>query len=274
MEHTIDKPLINPIVLLSGGLDSVVLLHLTWLHLKQRTQHPKICALSFHYGQKNSSELLCAREHARKVGCKQLVIPLTVTDLYAQAGVSLIDDNIDVPKDRTIKEMTSEIPNTYVPARNLIFLSLATAYAEAVGSNAILFGACQTFGTQAEGYPDNRPAFVDAIDNTVKLATDFGNPPRTKLRQLDILAPFAKLTKAQVVRIAIELDIDLDSTLTCFQPIKNRACNSCDVCVARASAIEEAVTLPLPKIKLNERRINVQEEASELYEIGYLGITL
>jgi len=214
------------VVLLSGGLDSTTVLAIA----KNRGYEP--CALSFRYGQRHAIELDSARRVARAFGVKNHVV--AEIDLRVFGGSSLTGQ-AEVPKDRAALETHEEIPSTYVPARNTIFLSFALAYAEVLGSADIFIGVN---ALDYSGYPDCRPEYIDAFERMANLATKTGVEGRTKLV---IHAPLARMTKADIVRTGISLGLDYALTSSCYDPgVDGRPCRRCDSCRLRAKGFGEA----------------------------------
>ena len=188
--------------------------------------------LSFDYGQRHVIELQAAANVARQIGAKE---HRTVTiDLRAFGGSALTGD-IDVPKDRNERAMADGIPITYVPARNTIFLAFALAYAEVTGAADIFLGVN---AIDYSGYPDCRPEFVAAFERMANLATKAGVEGVSRFR---IHTPLIEMTKADIVRKAIELGVDLSLTHSCYDPdTRGRPCGRCDSCALRRKGFEEA----------------------------------
>lgn len=213
------------ICLLSGGLDSS-----TSLAIALRQGFDCYC-LSFDYGQRHQVELEAAARIAKQLNAKEHRI--AKIDLRAFGGSALTSD-IEVPKDRAEDAMSSSIPVTYVPARNTIFLSFALAYAEVVGSSDLFLGVN---AIDYSGYPDCRPEFIAAFERMANLATKAGVEGRSDMR---IHTPLIEMTKADIVREAIALGVDLALTHSCYDPAEGRACGRCDSCVLRRKGFEEA----------------------------------
>jgi 7-cyano-7-deazaguanine synthase len=209
------------VVLLSGGLDSMVCAGLA------REQGYDILALTFDYNQRHRVELDAARRVAARVGVERhVVLPL---DLRAFGGSALTDD-IDVPKDG----VGDEIPVTYVPARNLVFLSLALAWAEAAGSADIFIGVN---ALDYSGYPDCRPEFISGFESLARVATAFGDKGGT----VTIHAPLQHLKKADIAREAVRLGLEVGESWSCYDPLPDgRACGQCDSCRLRRAGFAEA----------------------------------
>lgn len=213
------------VVLLSGGLDST-----TVLAIAQRAGYDA-CALSFRYGQRHMIELDSARRVARALGVTNHVV--VDIDLRAFGGSSLTSD-IDVPKDRPDGTMSAAIPNTYVPARNTIFLSFALAYAEVLGAADIFIGVN---AIDYSGYPDCRPEYIEAYERMARLATKAA----VEGRPLTIHAPLAQMSKADIVQAGVELGLDYGLTSSCYDPGPDgRPCGHCDSCRLRARGFTEA----------------------------------
>ncbi len=210
------------ICLLSGGLDST-----TCLAWAKRAGFD-CYALSFAYGQRHAVELAAATRVAASIGVSaHITIPI---DLRAFGGSALTSHAIDVPKERT-----AGIPVTYVPARNTIFLSLALAYAEVLGAADLVIGVN---AIDYSGYPDCRPEFVAAFETMANLATRAGVEQTTRLK---IHTPLSALSKAGIVRLAVELNVDLSLTHSCYDPSPDGLpCALCDSCVLRLKGFEEA----------------------------------
>ncbi|MEM1424646.1 MAG: 7-cyano-7-deazaguanine synthase QueC [Planctomycetota bacterium] len=187
--------------------------------------------INFDYGQRHRHELEAATLIADRYGTEShRVMPL---DLRAFGGSALTDD-IEVPKGRTEEEMAGGIPITYVPARNLIFLSLACAYAEVVGAMDVFIGVN---AVDYSGYPDCRPEFVQAFEATANLATKAG----VEGARLTIRAPLIDLTKAQIIERGVALGLDYALTHSCYDPDeRGLACGGCDSCVLRREGFEIA----------------------------------
>jgi 7-cyano-7-deazaguanine synthase len=211
------------VVLLSGGLDSY-----TAAAAAKRDGY-ELFALTIRYGQAHLVELESARAVARALGVSRH-IELEV-DLAIFGGSSLVGDGV-VPKARDLE--STEIPSTYVPARNTIFLSLALAWAEVTGSEAIVIGVN---ALDYSGYPDCRPEYLDAFSRLAALATRAG----VEGRPLRILAPLLRLSKAEIVRLGTDLGVDYGLTHSCYSPAADRRpCGTCDSCRLRAKGFADA----------------------------------
>lgn len=214
------------IVLLSGGLDSTTTLAIA------KDQGFQPYALSFSYGQRHSVELQAAKRVAERAGVVRHII--ADIDLRVFGGSALTDD-IAVPKGRDEEGMAGEIPPTYVPARNTIFLSFALAYAEVVGARDVFTGVN---AVDYSGYPDCRPEYIEAYEAMANLATKSAIEGEGRIR---IHAPLIELTKAEIVLKGIELGVDYSLTSSCYDPTADgAACGTCDTCVLRIKGFVEA----------------------------------
>jgi len=214
------------ICLLSGGLDSATCLAIA------RQQGFACYCLSFDYGQRHRIELEAARRIAQQLGAKEHRV--VKMDLRVFGGSALTSD-LAVPKDRSGSEMTAEIPITYVPARNTIFLAFALAYAEVAEAENIFIGVN---AIDYSGYPDCRPEFIQAFEAVANLATRASVEGRMKFR---IQTPLIKMSKAEIIRSAVALGVDLRSTHSCYDPDESgRPCGRCDSCMLRRKGFEEA----------------------------------
>jgi 7-cyano-7-deazaguanine synthase len=218
------------VVLVSGGLDSATVLAIA------RQRGYDCYALSFNYGQRHRVELNAAADVAAKLGAREHRI--LKIDLGALGGSALTDNSIAVPEttpETAQSASTSAIPVTYVPARNTIFLSFALAWAEVVGSSDIFIGVN---AVDYSGYPDCRPEFIAAFEHLATLATRAGVEGEGHLK---IHAPLIEMSKADIVREALALGIDIAATVSCYQPDEaGGACGRCDSCRLRADAFTTA----------------------------------
>lgn len=214
------------VVLLSGGLDSATCLAIA------RGQGFETYALSFDYGQRHHFELQAARQVAASLG---VVAHQVVTfDLRAFGG-SALTSAIEVPKGRSPEEMSRDIPVTYVPARNTIFLSFALAWAEVLDSSDIFIGVN---ALDYSGYPDCRPEYIRAYQNMANVATKAGVEGRQKL---EIHTPLISMTKAEIIRAGLRLGVDYGLTRSCYDPsAQGYPCRECDSCLLRAKGFAEA----------------------------------
>jgi 7-cyano-7-deazaguanine synthase len=214
------------VVLLSGGLDSTTVLAIT----KSEGYEPY--ALSFRYGQRHDVELEAARRVADAMGVAGHIV--AEIDLRAFGGSALTTD-IAVPKGRDTGTMEEEIPITYVPARNTIFLSFALAWAEVLGSQDIFIGVN---ALDYSGYPDCRPEYIHAYEAMANLATKAGVEGR---QHLTIHTPLMQMTKAQIIRRGVDLGVDYGLTHSCYDPAPDGTpCGACDSCLLRAKGFAEA----------------------------------
>jgi 7-cyano-7-deazaguanine synthase len=216
------------VVLLSGGLDSYT------AAADARAQGFALCALTVHYGQRHACEIDAARAVARALGIERH-LELEV-DLRAIGGSSLTSDAA-VPHDRDLE--ASDIPSTYVPARNTIFLSLALGWAEVLGARDIVIGVN---ALDYSGYPDCRPEFIAAFERLADLATRAG----VEGDRFRIHTPLITLSKADIIRRGLELGLDYGLTHSCYDPARaGTPCGTCDSCVLRAKGFRE-VGVPDP----------------------------
>lgn len=217
----------NPaIVLLSGGLDSATCFAIA------KEQGFNVHAISFRYGQRHQHEIQCATDLAENLGAASHRI--VDIDLAAFGGSALTDGEIAVPKCDRVEDMGSEIPVTYVPARNTIFLSLSLAMAEVLGARDIFIGVN---ALDYSGYPDCRPEFIAAFQTMANLATKQGVEDNT---QLKIHTPLIDLTKAQIIARGLSLGVDYSQTISCYDPIDGKtACGHCDACLLRQKGFAE-----------------------------------
>jgi 7-cyano-7-deazaguanine synthase len=213
------------VVLLSGGLDSA-----TCLAVARRAGLEAHC-LSVDYGQRHRGELARARRVSRALGAAAHVI--VKVDLSTFGGSALTDAAIAVPKGRSPARMARDIPVTYVPARNTVLLALALAHAETVGAEDVYVGVN---AIDYSGYPDCRPEFLRAFERLARLATKAG----VSGRPLRIRAPLLRLTKARIIRLGTSLGVPYRLTLSCYDPVRGRACGRCDACVLRRKGFAEA----------------------------------
>jgi 7-cyano-7-deazaguanine synthase len=215
----------HAVVLLSGGLDSTTTLAIAI------AQGYATYALSFDYGQRHKIEIEAARRIVKSLGVKEHRVVEIDNRLF---GDSALTDDVDVPKSRSEKEISADIPVTYVPARNIIFLSHALAWAEMIPAGHIFLGVN---AIDYSGYPDCRPEFIAMFETMANIGTKAG----VEGRRFQIHAPLIKMSKAQIVRKAIELDVDLALTHSCYDPTpEGRACGQCDSCQLRRKGFREA----------------------------------
>jgi 7-cyano-7-deazaguanine synthase len=209
------------VILLSGGLDSATVLAIA------RAQGYQCHALSFDYGQRHRIELTAAAKIAKSM---QVARHRTlVVDLAQIGGSALTDPDIDIPETASVG-----IPVTYVPARNIIFLSFALAYAETINASDIFIGVN---AVDYSGYPDCRPEFIESFTRTANLATRIG----IEGRDIRVHTPLIDLTKAEIIAHGANLGVDYALTISCYQPDKQgRACAVCDSCRLRRSGFDAA----------------------------------
>jgi 7-cyano-7-deazaguanine synthase len=214
------------VVLSSGGLDST-----TVMAIAKKAGH-SLYSLSFRYGQRHAVELKAAQRVAEAFG----VVEHRVIDIDLwKIGGSALTDNIEVPKSRSETEIEKEIPVTYVPARNTIFLGYALAWAEVLGASDIFIGVN---AIDYSGYPDCRPEFINAFEQLANLATKAGIEGTSKFR---IRTPLINLKKAQIIQKGIELGVDYSLTVSCYDPAAGGlACGHCDSCLLRKKGFSEA----------------------------------
>jgi 7-cyano-7-deazaguanine synthase len=221
------------VVLLSGGLDSATTLAIA------KSQGFACHALSFAYGQRHSRELESAKKVAASLGAvEHLVLTL---DLRPIGGSALTAD-IPVPRNRSLEEIGSGIPITYVPARNTIFLAHALGWAEVLEAEDLFFGANVY---DYSGYPDCRPEYIEAFERLATLATKAGVEGKGRFK---IHSPLIRMTKAEIIRHGHTLGVDFGLTWSCYEPTSDgRACGLCDSCLLRKKGFAEAgLADPLP----------------------------
>jgi len=214
------------VILLSGGIDSTTTLAIAI------AEGYEAYTLSFNYGQRHQIETETARRVADSLGAKEH--RLANIDLRVFGGSALTDDDVDVPKQRPELEIAQGIPITYVPARNTIFLSYALAWAEVIPANDIFLGVN---AIDYSGYPDCRPEFIKAFENLANLGTKAG----VEGRRFQIHTPLIKFSKAEIIRKAVALGIELPLTHSCYDPSpEGLACGECDSCLLRLKGFREA----------------------------------
>ena len=219
------------VVLLSGGLDSATVLSMTI------RDGYRPYAISFRYGQRHQAEL----ERAKRIAALMNVVQHIVIDfnLGVFGGSALTDDRIAVPKSDSVEAIGVDIPITYVPARNTVFLSFALGWAEVIGASDIFIGVN---ALDYSGYPDCRPEYIAAYEQMANLATkagtdylksSIGSPMR-------IRTPLISMTKAEIIRAGLELAVDYSETLSCYDPIDGElACGHCDACLLRLRGFQQ-----------------------------------
>ena len=211
----------SSVLLLSGGIDSATILS------SITKENEKVFALTFDYGQKHYAEIEKAKNLAKEFDVyEHKIIKLNLSEF---TDSSLTDKNIQVPKSL----IDDEIPNTYVPGRNTIFLSIALSYAESKGCSSIYIGAN---AIDYSGYPDCRPEYIEAFQNLVNLATK----KTVTGGNIQIYAPLINLTKIEIIELGIKNGLDIEKTLSCYDPImKNEPCNKCPSCRIRNEALKQ-----------------------------------
>lgn len=214
------------VVLLSGGIDSATVMAIA------RSEGYETYCISFRYGQRHSVELESAVKVARSMGArKHIIIDIDLRMI----GGSALTDNIAVPKDRDEQEMCHDIPVTYVPARNTIFLSCALAWAEKLGIRDICIGVN---AIDYSGYPDCRPSYIEAFERMANLATRAGVEGKAPFK---IRTPLIDMTKAQIIQKGIALGVDYGITHSCYDPTPDGSpCGHCDSCLLRRKGFKEA----------------------------------
>ena len=213
---------IKAVCLLSGGLDSA-----TALYCARRDGFEPV-ALTVHYGQLHEKEIACARQLAQGLALEHHVISISLP----WKGSALLDRSIPLPQGRAESEMAKEIPVTYVPARNSIFLSLAASLAETKKAAAIFFGAnIQDYS----GYPDCRPEFLEAFSEVISRGTKAG----AEGFRIKIIAPLLKMSKKEIVILGRSLGVPFEQTWSCYRGAES-PCSECDSCILRAKGFREA----------------------------------
>jgi 7-cyano-7-deazaguanine synthase len=215
------------VLLLSGGLDSTTVL--AYAHHEGYAVH----AMTFRYGQRHALEI----EIARRIATAASVAAHTVVEIDLRTfGGSALTSEMAVPKDRSAEAMgSSEIPITYVPARNTIFLSFALAWSETLGASDIFIGVN---ALDYSGYPDCRPEYIQAFERMANLATRGAVERTTPVR---IRTPLIDLTKAQIIQLGTKLGVDYSTTLSCYDPTSDgAACGHCDACQLRLKGFADA----------------------------------
>lgn len=216
------------VLLLSGGLDSTTVLALA------TAEKYAVHALSFSYGQRHAGEIAAARKIAAHYGVVQHVV--AEIDLRVFGGSALTSD-IEVPKDRAV-DSANDVPVTYVPARNTIFLSFALAFAEVVGAHEIFIGVN---ALDYSGYPDCRPEFIAAFEKMARLATRADSSAADGQEQISIRTPLIDMSKKQIIELGLKLGVNYAMTTSCYDPgVDGAACGHCDACQLRLRGFSEA----------------------------------
>jgi len=214
------------VVLSSGGLDSTTVMAIV------KHEDFEIYSLTFDYGQRHAFELDAARKVAAVMGVKK---HLTLNIDLKKIGGSALTDDIEVPKAREKASMAKEIPVTYVPARNTIFLAYALAWAEVLQSSDIFIGVN---ALDYSGYPDCRPEYIESFEQMANLATKAGVEGVTRIK---IRTPLIHMTKAHIIQKGVELGVDYALTYSCYDPApKGLACGQCDSCILRSKGFKAA----------------------------------
>ena len=209
------------LILLSGGLDSA-----TCLAIAAEAGFVPLHTLAFDYGQRHRFELDAAAELARRYGAKHRVITIDLR----QFGGSALTGDAEVPKDRDEAAMAGDVPITYVPARNTVFLSYALAACEVSDCHTVFIGVN---ALDYSGYPDCRPEFIESVQQTARLGT--------RISDFHLLAPLVHLTKAEIIRRGTELGVPYELTHSCYDPnLQGLACGHCDACLLRKKGFAEA----------------------------------
>lgn len=225
-EQTPDIPAPSAVILLSGGLDSATVLALA------RADGYRCHCLSVDYGQRHRVELEAARRVAEAGGAAEH--KAVSIDLSAFGGSALTSEALEVPRGRDAEAIGSGIPITYVPARNTVFLSLALAWAEVLGSTDLFVGVN---AVDYSGYPDCRPEFVYAFEALANLATQAG----VEGQRLRVHAPLVQWTKGEIIRRGAALGVDYGLTISCYDPADDgAACGECDACALRRQGFVDA----------------------------------
>ncbi|HOW35212.1 MAG TPA: 7-cyano-7-deazaguanine synthase QueC [Candidatus Omnitrophota bacterium] len=210
------------VVLLSGGLDSTTALFFA------RAQGYKVFALIFDYGQRHRKEIKVAQKIAREIGCVYTVLKINLP----WKGSALLDKNISLPQNRNlVKILKNKIPATYVPARNIIFLSFAASYAEAVGAQAIFIGANIR---DYSGYPDCRPEFFKAFRQVLAKGIKAGVEGKT----IEIKTPLIRKDKSQIIKLGLSLKVPYQMTWSCYRGGET-PCGRCDSCILRKKGFDQ-----------------------------------
>jgi 7-cyano-7-deazaguanine synthase len=212
------------VVLLSGGLDSTVTLAFAL------SKGFEAVPLSFRYGQRHSKELDAAKAVAGFYDLRRHVV--VEMDLSSFETSALTSKNVDVPHGRSTDDMGADIPSTYVPARNIIFLSVAAGLCETIGAGAIFIGAN---AVDYSGYPDCRPEFFRAFEKALQVGTKAG----VEGRAIRVEAPILRMSKSEIVRLGKELNAPLHLTWSCYEG-GEKACGRCDSCLLRLKGFKEA----------------------------------
>tara|TARA_B100001559_G_scaffold320560_1_gene333147 strand:+ start:449 stop:1135 length:687 start_codon:yes stop_codon:yes gene_type:complete len=213
------------VILLSGGLDST-----TVAAIANKAQY-ELHGITINYGQKHDYELQASKEVAKYLKFKSHAI--IDIDLASFGGSSLVSDDIEIPKNRDI-ENVHDIPSTYVPARNTVFLSIALAKAETIKAFDIFIGVN---AIDYSGYPDCRPKFISKFENVMNVAT---KDAVQHIGKYKIHTPLIELTKAEIIKKGLDLGIDYNLTSSCYSPrLKGKPCGQCDACKLRLKGFSD-----------------------------------
>ena len=217
---------LKAVVLLSGGIDSTTTLAIA------KNEGYNTYAISFDYGQRHSFELEKAAKIARLFKSeKHLVVDIDLRKF----GGSALTDSIPVPKDRNEKDISQEIPPTYVPARNTIFLSFALGWAESIKAEDIFIGVN---AIDYSGYPDCRPEYIEAFQQMASLATKAGVEGKSKIK---IHTPLINMSKTEIIKKGVSLGVDFSLTHSCYDPLSfGNPCGRCDSCILRLKGFLDA----------------------------------
>ncbi|WP_347939014.1 7-cyano-7-deazaguanine synthase QueC [Rickettsia oklahomensis] len=211
--------------LVSGGADSA-----TVLAIAQKMGY-EIYAMSFNYGQRNNAELRKVRELVKEYKIKQHKI--VDIDLRAFGGSALTDNNISVPHYYSVNALPADVPVTYVPARNTIFLSYALGFAEVIGAKDIFIGV---HTSDSANYPDCRHEYIKSFEEMANLATNMG----VQGKKITIHTPLIDMTKEQIIRTGLELGVDYKNTISCYEPTADHlSCGTCLACMIRLDAFKK-----------------------------------
>ena len=210
------------IVLLSGGLDSVTTLYVAL------DRGYKCHCLIFDYNQRHKKEIMQAKKIAKKAHCDYQIIKIS----FPWGGSSLLDKEAEIPTDRNVEEETKQIPSTYVPSRNTIFISIAAGWAETIGADTIFLGANSV---DYSGYPDCRPLYFDSYNTLLKEGTKSG----VEGRPIKVDAPLIDKKKSEIIKIGTRLMAPYELTWSCYKGEK-KPCLKCDSCLLRKKGFEEA----------------------------------
>ena len=214
------------VISFSGGLDSSTILHIA------KSMGFDLHAVTFDYGQRNRKELEFAEIFAKRLRIKNHKIIKIDSDTFSGSALT---DGTDVPKDRNTDILGGDIPVTYVPARNTVFLSHALALAEAIDARDIFIGVN---ALDFSGYPDCRPEFIEAFEKVANLGTKASQKGESPYK---IHTPLIHMTKAEIIIKGVNLGIDYSKTLSCYDPDEfARACGHCDACILRKKGFDEA----------------------------------